>query len=73
MNIIGDVGGQFEAFKRLLDKMPKEETVCVGDLVDRGPDSMKVIEYCIASGIKSLRGNHEDMMLDFYAHGQKRR
>ncbi len=66
MNIIGDVGGQFQAFKRLIEKMPKEQTLCVGDLIDRGPQSKEIVQYCMDHGIDSLRGNHEQMFLDFY-------
>lgn len=69
MNIIADVAGQFNALVRLLDKMPQEKTIFVGDLVDRGPDSNKVLDLVSAmvknNGDVALMGNHEHMMLDF--------
>jgi len=69
MNIIGDIGGQFDSLLRLVEKMPKDEILLVGDLMDRGPKSRQVIEWAIANNIKALRGNHEDMMIDFYKNG----
>ena len=46
--------------------------VTLGDYVDRGPDSAAVIEHLLApppAGFRRirLRGNHEQMMLDFLA------
>ena len=35
MNIIGDLGGQYDAFRRLQKKMPDDEFLLVGDLPDR--------------------------------------
>lgn len=64
MNIISDVAGQSDALKRLMYKMPQEEFLFVGDLIDRGPDSKGVVE--IAMKHKCLLGNHEHMAIDFY-------
>lgn len=67
-NIIGDIGGQFDAFMKLIEKMPKGEIICVGDLVDRGPKSKEVVEWVMKNG-KSILGNHEHMMIDAYRKG----
>lgn len=64
MNIIADVAGQFDALMRLVKLMPDEEFLFVGDLVDRGPKSKEVVDWVIKNA-KSLKGNHEDMMVDF--------
>lgn len=70
-NIIGDIGGQYDALMRLLDKMPADSIpVSVGDLIDRGPDSNKVVEFFRLHG-KAIKGNHEDMMIDFLVKGEK--
>lgn len=66
MNIISDIAGQHDALMRLVDLMPKEEIVLVGDLVDRGPNSKEVIQWAIDNKIKTILGNHEHMMIDFY-------
>lgn len=65
MNIIGDVAGQYDALMRLIDKMPKDEILLVGDLVDRGPKSKEVVEWAKSTpGVRVIRGNHEDLMND---------
>jgi len=69
MNIIGDIAGQYDCLLRLVERMPKEEILLVGDLMDRGKDSKKVIEWAMQNKIMTLRGNHEDMMIDFYRNG----
>jgi hypothetical protein len=61
--LIADVAGQYEALMRLIAKMPKDELLFLGDLVDRGPDSDKVIEFAMQH--KCIMGNHEHMMLDY--------
>ncbi|MCS6885793.1 MAG: metallophosphoesterase family protein [Acidobacteriota bacterium] len=68
---VGDVHGQFRALKRLLAKLPidydKDLLVFVGDLVDRGPQSDRVLDYVrnLQRAIV-LQGNHEQMMLKAY-------
>jgi serine/threonine protein phosphatase 1 len=49
----------------LLAKLPSGIPITFGgDLVDRGADSMKVVDYVKASGHDCVLGNHEVMMLD---------
>lgn len=62
MIVIGDVHGEYEKLMRLMDKLPQTEKICfVGDLIDRGPDSKKVLEFVKNSGYTTVLGNHEDM------------
>lgn len=65
INIIGDIAGRYDQLIELLAKMPEADlTIAVGDLVDRGPDSKKVIEYFINTPkTLALYGNHEDLMV----------
>ena len=65
MNIISDVGGQFDALLRLVKKMPSEPLLFVGDLVDRGPKSKEVVDFVMDNGHRCLLGNHEHMMIDY--------
>ncbi len=65
MNIIADVAGQYDALMRLVAKMPKDPFIFVGDLIDRGPKSKEVVEW-VMKNARSVLGNHEDMMIDFY-------
>jgi hypothetical protein len=62
--ILGDIAGQYDALMRLLKKCPDYLPVSIGDMIDRGPDSKKVLEFFMKNG-KALLGNHEHMLLDF--------
>ncbi|MBU8893886.1 MAG: metallophosphoesterase, partial [Bacteroidales bacterium] len=77
---IGDVHGCVKTLKELIRQIclinKHPELYFVGDLIDRGPDSKAVIDYIIDlpnNGIqtKSVRGNHEEMLIHAYAHNQK--
>lgn len=63
--VIGDVHGCFNKLVELYSKICKytNEVYSVGDLIDRGHDTKKVIKFCIDNNIKPVRGNHEDMLL----------
>jgi len=63
--VIGDIHGCFYELSELYDKLSAhtDEIYSVGDLIDRGPDSKSVIQFCIDKGIKPVMGNHEDMLL----------
>jgi serine/threonine protein phosphatase 1 len=64
--IVGDIAGQYKTLVALLAQAPAAaQVVLVGDLVDRGPESNKVVELARSKGFICLKGNHEDMMVDF--------
>ncbi|MCD6233546.1 MAG: serine/threonine protein phosphatase [Candidatus Marinimicrobia bacterium] len=71
--ILGDIHGQFDALIRVLKKadyIPKRDMLyCVGDLTDRGPDSAKVLDFCIKHKVLSVRGNHDMWFLEYLTHG----
>ena len=67
--VIGDIHGCYNQLMELMDKVytwnddPKK-FIFLGDYVDRGPDSAKVVQYMIDHPeFICLKGNHEDMML----------
>lgn len=68
MNIISDIAGQFDALIRLVQMMPQNEPILLlGDLVDRGPHSDEVVQWAMKTpNVKTLMGNHEHMMIDYY-------
>ena len=60
--IIGDVHGKYNKLLELLDKIPKEDKICfVGDLIDRGRDSKKVVKLIRDNNYYVIKGNHEQM------------
>lgn len=71
---IGDIQGCDDAFGRLLEAMdfsPSRDTLyLLGDLVNRGPESLQVLRRCMALGdaVRPLLGNH-DLHLLTAAHG----
>jgi serine/threonine protein phosphatase 1 len=75
---IGDIHGRYDLFRALLNKIeahaatlpPGKAThvILVGDLIDRGPDSAKVLKlvYNIQKqtrNMTALLGNHEELMV----------
>jgi len=63
--IIGDIHGCFSELQELLTKVDLTTTnvVAVGDLIDRGPDSAKVIKLFRDNNYKCVVGNHELMAI----------
>lgn len=63
---IGDVHGCAEEFEELLNLLMLKEddrVIQVGDLVNRGPDSHRVIELARIYKIEAIIGNHELRLL----------
>lgn len=62
--IIGDVHGCRKTLMALLDRLPPRDAVyCVGDLIDRGPDSRGTVALVKERGIQCVLGNHEWLLL----------
>lgn len=68
---IGDIQGCFKEFITLIEKIEfnpsRDMLYLVGDLVNRGPDSLKILQwvYKYQDSIKTVLGNH-----DIYALGR---
>lgn len=63
--VIGDIHGCLSTLKALIAKAgPVSQIISVGDLIDRGPDSLGVIKYCIENNIQVCLGNHEQMAIE---------
>ena len=55
--VIGDIHGCLSTLKALIAKAgPVSQIISVGDLIDRGPDSLGVIKYCIENNIQVCLG-----------------
>lgn len=63
---VGDIHGYREEFEILLDRIKLAEgdmVICLGDLIDRGKDSLGVLSIVSESDfIFSIKGNHELLM-----------
>jgi len=63
--IIGDTHGCYKTVRALIEKLPKNaEIIFVGDLVDRGKDSKKLIKFIRENNYKAVLGNHEYLMIE---------
>ncbi|MFX5626988.1 metallophosphoesterase [Acinetobacter baumannii] len=66
--VIGDIHGCYEELmNKLLEvnfNFEEDMVISVGDLVDRGKDSLKCIELVKKTWFKAIRGNHEQMCLE---------
>lgn len=77
--VVGDIHGRADLLNRALKLIEEHRDACsgsaktvfVGDYIDRGPESAKVLEtlYKMQQGdpdrIICLKGNHESMLLEF--------
>jgi len=82
--VISDIHGCYNELKELLFELETsgeynkntDKLVFLGDYIDRGEDSRKVIELVRSlqennDNVIALMGNHEDMMLDYYRNGER--
>ena len=68
--VIGDPHGCFKTLMALAKQFPPGIPITfAGDLIDRGNQSREVVQWVIDNGHDCVKGNHEDMMVDF-ADGQ---
>jgi serine/threonine protein phosphatase 1 len=73
--VVGDVHGRCAQLHGLLEMLPRDEAadtlVFLGDLIDRGPDAPGCVDLVMKlqqdnrERVLCLRGNHEQMLLDF--------
>ncbi|MEE9326247.1 MAG: metallophosphoesterase [Cocleimonas sp.] len=66
--VVGDLHGMFSLFESQLESLdfdPKSDRVfSVGDLIDRGPESHRVLEFLDKPWFHSIKGNHEMMLIE---------
>ena len=64
---VGDIHGCYEQLMEALEKIKfnpdVDRLISVGDLVDRGPDSVKCLNLLKEPWFHAVSGNHEDMMI----------
>jgi serine/threonine protein phosphatase 1 len=72
---IGDIHGCHQEFAELLSRLElgrDDRVVLLGDLVNRGPDSRKVIQLAREHRALALMGNHELRLLKYRRTGDKK-
>ncbi|MEY4488230.1 MAG: hypothetical protein RIQ79_738 [Verrucomicrobiota bacterium] len=71
---IGDIHGCHLEFAELLERLAltkEDKLILVGDLVNRGPDSARVVDLAIEYRAISLLGNHELRLLNYRRTGDR--
>lgn len=75
--VIGDIHGCLEEFDELLRvveyKPATDRLVLLGDLIDRGPDSIGVVRRARELKAESCLGNHESKQIQFRTNQEKNR
>ena len=74
---MGDLHGHFSralsAFRKANFNEEKDLLILLGDYVDRGDENLRCLRWAMEMAAKSnviaLRGNHEQMMLEYYLRG----
>jgi len=71
--VAGDLHGSYSVFQNLLKNINFDTTVdrmfLLGDLIDRGPDSLKCLQLLREQWLDSVLANHEQLMLAKFAGG----
>lgn len=71
--VMSDIHGCYDKMIEMLDKIDFNESdtlYILGDVVDRGPDPIKILQYIMKNkNIELILGNHERMFLDYLEDG----
>lgn len=69
--VLADVHGNMPALEAVvadIESQRPDEVLVGGDLVGRGPEGSRVVAAIRERGWPTIRGNHEDYLLDFSRH-----
>jgi serine/threonine protein phosphatase 1 len=65
---VGDIHGMFTHLEQALEALcfdpDHDRLISVGDLIDRGPESQRVLEFLNQPWFHAVQGNHERLLLD---------
>ena len=68
--VVGDIHGEFTKLETQLKEIgfdeSKDRLIAVGDLIDRGPESHRVLEFLEKDYFFSTLGNHETFLMDYH-------
>lgn len=81
--VVGDIHGCFHEFMWLLERVnydcTKDKLYCLGDLLDRGPDSARVVKWVREANqktngmVRCVLGNHDEKYFRWFKHTIKLR
>lgn len=58
--LISDLHGNLEALRAVVDNVRYDHVLCMGDLVDYGPDPAACIDWIRENRVPTVRGNHDN-------------
>jgi putative phosphoesterase len=58
--LISDLHGNKEALDAILDYVRYDSIICMGDLVDYGPDPLAIIDWIRSNNVPTIKGNHDN-------------
>lgn len=68
--VVGDIHGCFSLLEKKLKEINFNTEVdrlfCVGDLIDRGEENERVLDFLKYPWFHSITGNHEDMLIQYF-------
>lgn len=68
--LVGDIHGCIDEFEELLQVLKYDKSsdrlILLGDLIDRGPDSLAVVQKARKMELECVMGNHEYKFLKWY-------
>jgi len=71
--VVGDIHGYFDTLERMLAMVDfnasTDRLFSVGDLIDRGPASIRALEWLAKPWFYPVRGNHEQLLVDGFTTG----
>ncbi len=71
--VMSDIHGCYDEFIKMLELInfsDKDELYILGDVIDRGYNSLDIIDYIVShKNITFLKGNHEKMYEDYFESG----
>lgn len=74
--IVGDIHGCIDEFEELIRTMSYNKNydrmILLGDLIDRGPDSLAVVQKARKMQLECVMGNHEYKFLKWYKNAGTR-
>lgn len=66
--VVGDIHGMFSVLEMLLEQVAfdpsRDRLFSVGDLIDRGPESYRSLEFLAYEWFHAVQGNHERMLIE---------